>query len=318
MGTPGTTMTWHTLGRERLIGLAVFASYFLSIFFLFFLIVQSISERGRGISLSHIGLALASFAHTWYYMFSFMQWSFVEYERSVPGSSVGPTLLVRVANWLMNTALFEQAWKIVCDGPLRWWWSEQLCFFTVGFWTILLLTKGREYHVKHVWAYMLFGQLVAISVGMNLFFLALPPTASARTTTSVSTKKTVPPLLWLSVLAALVTVFLVPHSLQHDYFFLNLLVMHALLVIPLLPVRVAPTGSLHIRTRTLYQLVALLGVTARVRTALSINAGAVAGQGTELTVLHSHPAQASIGWDVVWTTISFLMWIRPKVRGQLR
>jgi hypothetical protein len=57
-----------------------------------------------------------------------------------------------------------------------------------GVWTIFLLTKGaysaqicladsdpflddlgREYHVKYVWAYMLFGQLVAISVGMNLF-----------------------------------------------------------------------------------------------------------------------------------------------------
>ena len=271
-------------------------------------------------------------------MFSFMQWSFVEYERSAPGSSVEPTL-VRVANWLTNTALFEQAWKIVCDGPLKWWWSEQLCLFTVGFWTVFLLTKGtytsvasicltysdrslddlgREYRVKHVWAYMLFGQLVAISVGINLFFLALPPTASARATEIASTKRTVPPLLWLSVLASLGTVFLVPRSLQHDYFLLNLLVMHALLVIPLLPLRVAPTGSLHIRTRALYQLIALLAVIARVRTTLSMNTtGAVAGQETVWAVLHSHPAQASIGWDVVWTTISFLMWIRPAVQGQL-
>lgn len=25
-------------------------------------------------------------------------------------------------------------------------------------------------------------------------------------------------------------------------------------------------------------------------------------------VLHSHPAQSSIGWDVIWTTISFFVW----------
>lgn len=28
------------------------------------------------------------------------------------------------------------------DRPLRWWWDGQLCLFTVGFWTVFLLTKG--------------------------------------------------------------------------------------------------------------------------------------------------------------------------------
>ena len=65
----------------------------------------------------------------------------MDYEHSVPGRSSGSTL-VRVANWLKHTGLFEQAWTIVCDGPLRWWWSEQLCLFTVGFWTVFLLTTG--------------------------------------------------------------------------------------------------------------------------------------------------------------------------------
>jgi hypothetical protein len=74
-------------------------------------------------------------------MISFLWWSFVDYEQSAPGRSSGSTL-VRVASWLNDTALFEQAWTIVCDGPLRWWWSEQLCLFTVGFWTIFLLTTG--------------------------------------------------------------------------------------------------------------------------------------------------------------------------------
>ena len=78
-------------------------------------------------------------------MISFLRWSFVDFEQSAPGRSSGSTL-VRVANWLKDTALFEQAWTIVCDGPLRWWWSEQLCLFTVGFWTVFLLTTGAYTH----------------------------------------------------------------------------------------------------------------------------------------------------------------------------
>jgi len=245
-------------------------------------------------------------------MISFLWWSFVDYEQSAPGRSSGSTI-VRVANWLKDTALFEQAWTIVCDGPLRWWWSEQLCLFTVGFWTVFLLTTGREHGVRHVWAYMLFGQLVAISVASNLFFLALPRKSEMKP--HASTQKTVPPVLWLSVLASLLTVFLVPHSLRHNYFLSNLLIMHALLVIPLLrPVTSERTGRLHIRTRTLYQLITLLAAIARLRTALSM----MTGRSTLWAVLTSHPAQASIGWDVVWTTMSVLLWIQPHTRaGQL-
>jgi len=172
--------------------------------------------------------------------------------------------------------------------------------------------------VKHVWAYMLFGQLVAISVASNLFFLALPREANMKPRASM--QQTVPPVLWLSVLASLLTVFLVPHSLRHNYFLSNLLIMHALLVIPLLrPVTSARTGRLHIRTRTVYQLITLLAVIARLRTALSTNGlRMMTGRSTLWAVLTSHPAQASIGWDVVWTTISFLQWIKPRtVAGQL-
>ena len=165
---------------------------------------------------------------------------------------------------------------------------------------------------------MLFGQLVAISVASNLFFLALP--RKAEMMPCASTQKTVPPVLWLSVLASLLTVFLVPHSLQHNYFLSNLLVMHALLVIPLVrPVSSARTGRLHIRTQTLYQLITVLAVIARLRTALSTNGLEImTGRSTLWAVLTSHPAQASIGWDVVWTTISFLQWVKPRtVAGQL-
>jgi hypothetical protein len=29
---------------------------------------------------------------------------------------------------------------------------------------------------------------------------------------------------------------------------------------------------------------------------------------TAWNTLHSHPAQSSIGWDVVWSTLSFITW----------
>ena len=119
----------------------------------------------------------------------------------------------------------------------------------------LLFLLGREHGVRHVWAYMLFGQLVAISVASNLFFLALPRKAEIKRRTSM--QKTVPPMLWLSVLASLLTVFLVPHPLRHNYFFSDLLIMHALLVTSALP------GRLHIRTRTLYRHIALVSAIAR-------------------------------------------------------
>jgi hypothetical protein len=167
---------------------------------------------------------------------------------------------------------------------------------------------------------MLFGQLVAISVASNLFFLALPRKAEIKPRASMQKQKTVPPVLWLTVLASLSTVFLVPHSLQHNYFLSNLLVMHALLVIPLLrPVTSESVGRLHIRTRTLYQLIMLLTVIARLRTALSTNGLQImTGRSTLWAVLTSHPAQASIGWDVVWTTISILWWVEPStLAGQL-
>jgi hypothetical protein len=55
-----------------------------------------------------------------------------------------PLSLSQIANWLVDTALFEQAWARVCMGPLNWWWSEQLCIFTAGAWTVFLAVEGAR------------------------------------------------------------------------------------------------------------------------------------------------------------------------------
>ena len=73
---------------------------------------------------------------------TYPKWSFRTYESST-SQHVSPALLPRITSWLINTDLFEQAWATVCTGAFNWWWSEQLCIFTVGFWTVFLYIKGR-------------------------------------------------------------------------------------------------------------------------------------------------------------------------------
>ena len=69
------------------------------------------------------------------------QWSFANYEQSLPDVA-SENLAYRVASWLYNTSLFEEAWYIVCSHPFNWWWSEQLCTFTAGVWTAFIAIEG--------------------------------------------------------------------------------------------------------------------------------------------------------------------------------
>lgn len=63
------------------------------------------------------------------------------------------SLIQRISDWTANTALFEQAWAVVCDSALNWWWSEQLCLFTAGAWTVFIYAECER-------------QLFQFSVGM--------------------------------------------------------------------------------------------------------------------------------------------------------
>ncbi|KAI0056893.1 hypothetical protein BV25DRAFT_1535072 [Artomyces pyxidatus] len=309
---------------QQIVGLSVFASYFAVNLGLFSAIARSL-PTGSGPKTRHgmrylwTALAAGSFAHTWYYMFSFMTWSFFNFEKESAADTTQP-VLVRMGNWLWNTGLFEQAWTIVCAGPQNWWWSEQLCLFTVGSWTVFLLTEGRQRGVKYVWAYMLLGQLVAISVATNLFFLALtlaPPCPPSK----LKARASLPAMLWMSVLLSLVTTVFVPLAIQNGYFLSDLLAMHVLLVIPLIsPEPLLSWKRLRMETSTLYGLIAFLSLVSRLRTTSSVlhsfpphtRTSSFAILPSLWATLHSHPAQSSIGWDVVWTTVSFMIWALPS------
>ncbi|RXW20061.1 hypothetical protein EST38_g5802 [Candolleomyces aberdarensis] len=307
------------LAPQQLLALGIFTSYFALILWLFTRVLDSIqiassqNERGRKSSLIDLFwiLTAASFAHTWFYMFQYMAWSFSNFEAK-NGIAASSGILMRVANWLCETSLFEEAWAAVCFGKMNWWWSEQLCLFTVGAWTIFLYVEGSHHQIKHVWAYMLLGQVVAISVASNLFYIAL---LSAKSQPRREGSIAVPAKLWIPVFISLATIPISPFT-DEKTFLPNLLIMHVLIVLPLLsvsPLKVTKTGfSLSI----FYLTVFLCSIPIRSRTVLNaasvlpeIDQSPYALFRAAWTTLHSHPAQSSIGWDVVWTTISFVIWI---------
>jgi hypothetical protein len=249
---------------------------------------------------------------------------------------VNGDLLSQITSWLVGTRLFEQAWSAVSFGSMNWWWSEQLCLFTVGAWTSFLVTEGmttsmtnagsvltgaitgRWHGIKYVWAYMLLGQLVAVSAASNLFYLALslsrtPPSLSPRSAT---------PALYVCAIFSLVSVSLSPFTNQYT-FLPNLLVMHALAIFPFLPTRLSSPKFL-VTISSLYGIITVIAAAFRVRTTviavLSLPAHARSPIGfftSALEILYSNPAQASIGWDVIWTSVSFIVWTlaRPSRKG---
>lgn len=181
---------------------------------------------------------------------------------------------------------------------------------------------------------MLLGQIVAISVAANLFYLACllaqPPTLKRDIRSAKAG-----PRVWLSVILSLITVAISPMTSQRT-FLPNLLVMHALLFVPFLPGRATPMeGNLpakegysatneeteekfSIYVKYLYRIVQLASAAIHIRTALTtvkyLKQGSFGFHIAEAAwkVLHSHPAQSSIGWDVVWTSISFAAWIATR------
>lgn len=169
---------------------------------------------------------------------------------------------------------------------------------------------------------MLLGQLVAISVASNLFYLAIvisPPRNQG------SLRSVAPPKLWLSVLISTATVALSPFTSPRT-FLPNLLLMHTLLVVPLFDQKSIDEKlpRFSINTTSLYRIVFIVAIGMRLRTVFaavaSLTYNAQSSYGlleAEWHTLYSHPAQSSIGWDIIWTTISFIIWDLVKSQSHL-
>ncbi|KAJ7713155.1 hypothetical protein B0H16DRAFT_1811366 [Mycena metata] len=308
----------------EVVAVSVFCSYFSIIASLFSLIARSLSSQNWGGRVYvFIALAFASFVHTWFCKFPFAFGGiFTDYEQSARATISTGLTVERISQWLLNTSLYKQAWAHVCFGKANWWWSQQLCLFTVGTWTIFLSDEGQHHHIKFIWAYMLLRQFVAISVASNLFYLALilapcpPPPSSSHGIFSLRA----PVALWLPVLLSLGTVATSPFTTECS-FLPNLLLMHTFIVIPLLvPDRLFPLvqSSAETKSRIGISLKTLYVVVFGTALVLHVHATGQAADPPvsvrDLTlkawdVLHSHPAQSSIGWDVIWTSISFVVWL---------
>ncbi|KAF8603185.1 hypothetical protein BDV93DRAFT_523538 [Ceratobasidium sp. AG-I] len=323
--------------QSELLAQAIFASYFVIILSLFYLILNSLWQLTSKLKpksrhfVMFIGLALGSLLHTWFYMIKFLLWSFNNFESRRPNDMTTGSVLHRMTRWLMGSDLFEQAWRRVCQGPLNWWWSEQLCIFTVGVWTAFLFVQGSQRRIPVVWAYMLLGQFVAISVASNLFFAAVilnRPTSScergskpaphkpkpALEGTSTSKQTLVPSRVYVPIFLSHLTILISPLVAGPDsrWFLPNLLIMHLLLIVPLLNLTAPPVRTRSsISTHTFYIILAALAFVPRAQTYLSLSELGFSGAGLLQglwSTLHEHPAQSSIGYDVVWTTISFAIY----------
>jgi hypothetical protein len=192
--------------------------------------------------------------------------------------------------------------------------------------TFCRLWIGQRRGIKHLWAFMLLGQVVAISVAQNLFFAALALVPRSKTTSSPAKEKKEPIptaksgaswTLILSVLASLFTVGLSPKTTDGPYFLPNLLVMHALLILPLVPL---PTFHSSLSLSRLYTYTAIIALRLRLPTYTTLLQGyelSFAGLRAWLpqlfkqaySTLFQHPAQSSIGYDVVFSSLTFIVWM---------
>ena len=181
---------------------------------------------------------------------------------------------------------------------------------------------------------MLLGQVVAVSFSQTLFCAALALSPKGRTPAKSPQGQTLalPPVSatparpsWLlcgCTLTSLATVALTPLLFDTPYFLPNLLLMHALLVLPLLP-PFAKSRSGPISYSTLYLSFALISLLLRLSTYSSllslsslssspssqILATLAALPSRVVFTLFEHPAQSSIGFDVVFASASFVIWM---------
>jgi len=192
---------------------------------------------------------------------------------------------------------------------------------------------------------MLLGQLVAISVATNLFFLAIllsaqPPQLAREKQENKQPQSrpdtTLFPIALVGIpLAAFLLIRETPDSIGNPYFLQNLLLFHGATFLTLLVSYHASSSISSTSPQAAYTFLAPFASLIRLETMKSLISDTTRGdlsssmkmfasdpfatfdivmRATEelerhgWQLLHSHPAQSSIGWDVVWTTASVLAW----------
>ena len=175
-----------------------------------------------------------------------------------------------------------------------------------------LMPGGARRGIRHRWAYMLLGQLVAMSVSTSLFLAAMfvhPPKYALRPNLHL--------VLVLPLIAAMGCIAYLPRTVHTSQFMPVLLALHALLLIPfgfVPPLTRASDQAKKEELRTpkiIYKELAFLaGVFHQYSTAVLLSAVPPNKSITRTLYdqMFSHPAQASISFDVIWVSIILLVW----------
>lgn len=173
---------------------------------------------------------------------------------------------------------------------------------------------------------MILGQIVAISFASSLFLalLHLPTIAGNNSATGVTATRS-KQILAGAVGLALATVFVVPSTTASSSFLPNLLVMHAVIVLPLVKLAWERSATLDKASRRpavprsgsspsfqqLYYAAAIVSLISHAKNSFALYPRVKSlqefGQLLQAT-LKSHPAQQSISWDVICTNGIWQIW----------
>ncbi|KAF2465394.1 uncharacterized protein BDR25DRAFT_269930 [Lindgomyces ingoldianus] len=267
-----------------------------------------------------IFLAISSLATTWYHMVRYFQWSYNMWVMWRSFYELTPDEK-HWGLWLRHTSLFKEAWEIAIIGHARYWWTHQIFLFACGL-GLALEQKGIRRGIKHTWAFMLLGQIVAISFATNLFLLSLlvspPPIPNRTRTAGLKGGGWLPPWL-ISALAVLLTVWpaykLGSEDLWHsEEFMLPLLIPHiALMVLPIaraiVPPRYFTDGDITFSDRVYrYLWITTMGCGVMLWLRETVRAHRYSGFIGIYSAIMEHPAVTSVGWDVICCWISWVAW----------
>lgn len=304
--------------------------YFLLVALSFYLIFRDIKAHARSprrpVHWLYGALVVISFVHTFTWILAHFKWSYNNFYSNLNYTIVGSDL-DRLSYWLSHTSIFKEIWVSGYQGAFHHWWLENLCIFTAGAWTVFLVSEGKRKGLANLWAYMFIAEFVAVSTASALFYLAVSlrtpkphPIPSKKKDDDINA--TLPPdqealapaMLTIPVLLALFAISTTP-SPESPEFITNILIIHLLLFIPVLPSPVWTTKPrfLNIPSSTVFFATTALALVLRLQSTLSTavmleNVGIMEFLESAIGVLHTSPAMATFGWDTIWTTVAFLVW----------
>ncbi|KAF7553474.1 hypothetical protein G7Z17_g3621 [Cylindrodendrum hubeiense] len=259
-------------------------------------------------------LAVVSFATTWYHMFRFFEWSYIQWAVSSGFEQVSadPNGL-HLGQWLRETQLFRQAWASTLETPPRAWWSMQIFGFCAN-WSVLLAAQAKKRSIPHMWVFMLLGQVVAISFAANLSFLAFTVYDVAGPSKKTPPKHIVAtpsssPFWWPVILGFNISIAVsIPNLFDNPRFMQILMLPHILAFAPLLLNRLLPVQvPAHLLNQpSMFYKIGTMAVVL----ILATNEVKSAGGDFDLilSTFHEHPAVSSVGWDVICCWVSFGAW----------